>query len=300
VNGQKKPNGPGPDPDVEIPSYTRHSYETVKDITFNTGVGSGYTVSDLLPYTNSQTGRELQANVRNKWYDLLCQMQVRGDNLKNGYNAVKGAYPDLTGINDIITRENSIHSKIDGTSDVDTFLSGADADINTILNGIFGGNRMQFDKLLTAYQKGNYAGQKVRNEDGSKSDAEEAFQTALEETGFSFDELEPAMLDALNAAMGVDDIESAKHRNAVSGLNGDLISQIGDLEEARALADDFDGLNYANTLPSGLPFSQVQEFFGNEYNQSGDAQTVQPVTKATHLTAGFSADMLKKLYIRKG
>jgi hypothetical protein len=288
VNGQKKPNGPGPDPDVEIPSYTRHSYETVKDITFTPMVGT-YTLDNILPYTNSQTGRNLQGAIYTKWLDLLCQMQVQGDNLKNGYNAVKGAYPDLTGINDIITRENSIHGKIDNTSNIGTYLSGADADINAILNGIFGGNHTQFNKLLDAYQKGNYAGQKVRNEDGSKSDAEEAFQTALAQTGLSFDELEPAMRDAINAAMGVDGIESAKHRDAISGLNGDLVKQIGDLEEARALADDFDGLDYKNTLTPGYTFPDLVNMGENQYNKSGTESTVPSVTKATHLTAGFGA-----------
>jgi hypothetical protein len=276
---------PGPGPDVEIPSYTRHSYETVKDITFTKSAGS-LLLDNLPEYTNTQDGRNLQGAIRNKWIDLLAQMQVQGDNLKNGYNAVKGAYPDLTGINNIIGGENSIHGKIDNTSEIGAYLSGADADINAILNGIFGGNRAQFDKLLTAYQKGNYAGQKVRDEDGSKSDAEEAFQTALAETGLSFDELEPAMRDAINAAMGVDGIESAKHRNAIGGLNGDLINQIGDLEEARALADDFSGLNYVNILDAGqgATLSQIQKFTPNKYNEPGDAQTVQPVTKATHLT----------------
>jgi hypothetical protein len=289
VNGQKKPNGPGPDPDVEIPSYTRHSYETVKDITFTKSAGS-LLLDNLPEYTNTQDGRNLQGHIVDKWYDLLCQMQVQGDNLKNGYSAVKTAYPDLTGINNIIGGENSIHGKIDDTSNIGIYLSGADADINAILNGIFGGNRAEFNKLLDAYQKGNYAGQKVRDEDGSKSAAQEAFQTALTQTGLSFDELEPAMRDAINAAMGVDGIESAKHRGAISGLNGDLVKQIGDLEETRALADDFSGLDYTNRMAPGMTYSQMQEFAANKYNKSGTENTVPSVTKATHLTAGFSID----------
>jgi hypothetical protein len=258
-------------PGTFIPAYTRHSYSTVKDITFTPMVGT-YTLDNILPYTNDRTGNNLQAHIFDKWLDLLAQMQVQADNLKNGYGAVKEAYPDLTGINDIIGNENSIHGKIDNTSDIGAYLSGADAGINAILNGIFTGtDRAQFDKYLTAYRAGYYHDQKVRDTNGSKIAAQEAFETALAETGLSFDELEPAMRDAINEAMGIGGINSASHRGVVSGLNGDLINQIGDLAEAQALADDFGGLKYANTLTQGMTFSY---FDLNEYNQPGDAETV--------------------------
>jgi hypothetical protein len=47
------------------------------------------------------------------------------------------------------------------------------------------------------------------------------------------------------------------------------------LAQAKALANDFGGLNYANILQVGSTFSQIHGFVGNEYNEPRDAQTVQ-------------------------
>jgi hypothetical protein len=293
-NGQKQPNG-GSDPEV-IPSYTRHSYNTVKDISFD--MGGNLLLESLPQYTNNNDGNNLQSAIVMKWYDLLCEMQVQGDNLKNGYSAVAEAYPDLTGIDGIIANENGIHGKIDNTNDIGTYLSGADANINAMLNGILGsGDRTQFNKNLAAYKLGHYANQKVLD---GKAAAQAEYTDALAATGLAdLPALESAILNAINGAMGVNDIKKASHRGVVSGLNSDLIKQIQDLSQAKALANDLSGLNYINAL--GGTFSQVQVLGNgnpNPYNESRDAQTVQPVALLKKSSV-FSADVLKNPYIRE-
>jgi hypothetical protein len=284
-------------PQLTISSYTVHSYNTVRDINFSDVSIGGYTLTSLPEYANSPAGNTNQGAVLNKWFDWLQQMQVQGDNLKNGYSAVESAYPSLPGLSNIISNENgganSIHNKIDNTQDAGTYLSSADANINSILDGIFT-DRVQFDKYLAAYKAGHYYNTKVRNDGGSKDEAYTAFTQALSATGLqSLEAVEAAMLSAINVAMGVGNITNTNHRDKISGLNSDLIKQIQDLSQAGAVANDFSGLSFNSFFPIGT-ILEMQNILGegNLYNEPGDAQTVPSVSlqnsaaKAVHFLAG--------------
>jgi hypothetical protein len=183
---------------------------------------------------------------------------------------------------------------------VGTYLSNVDTHIDSILSGILA-DRTTFDKYLAAYKAGHFYQQKQRNEGESKTNAESAYRAALADAGISYagdpvgniidilESLQNSMLTEINNAMGVNatNIESAAQRDAVSGLNADLIQQIQDIEQLRAAVNDLSGVGYNTYLGATLGSS-------NPYNQSSTENTVPEVTlqnsavKATHFLAnGF-------------
>jgi hypothetical protein len=160
-------------------------------------------------------------------------------------------------------------------------------------------DRTTFDKYLAAYKAGHFYQQKQRNESNSKTIAGNAYIDALANVEFIGDPmanitaileaLQDSMLSEINAAMGVNatSIESAAQRDAINGLNADLIKQIQDIEQLRAAVNDLSGIGYNTNLGMALGSS-------NNYNKAGTEDTVPEValqnstTKATHFLAnGF-------------
>jgi hypothetical protein len=301
-------NGDGregtPEPKI-IPSYPTSSYLTVNDINFDNILIQGVILQNLTPYANNIGGNQRQASVSSKWLDWLCQMQVQSDNLKSGYSAVATAYPDLHGIQGAIDGETAIHNAIEGTTNITPYLNSASNTIDGILSGIIP-DRADFDKYLDAYQKGHFYDQKKRNDSGSKTDAQAAYTAALDaltqgdfnssgDISTDLSAIQAAMLEQINAAMGVDGIEEEGNRAIISGLNNDLLKTIKNEREAAAVVSDLGNtvLNYQNKLPGGYTFSYLRDTLGvvNEY-----AVAPQSAGKAAHLAdASFNADLLKLL-----
>jgi hypothetical protein len=306
-----------------IPSYITHSSTTVADINFNDDIYNGTVgVLGLAPYENTSGGNTRQGAVSDKWRDWLCKMQTQNRNLVSGYDAVKAAsaYPDpeLSKISDIINGENTIHTALNGTKDIATYLNSANNQIDTVLGSVVpAGNATEFNTYLTAYRNGAYYNQKNYDDGNKQTDAKTAYLTALsalrDNYGFSYPPvdpsgnptavlgaMEPAMLALLDSIIGVDAANTA-HRSTISGLNADLIKQIRDLQEAQATADDLaDHLGYQNKLGQNKTFAQWLELVNNPYNTpktngpiSPDPIALQNSAKATHLAGGFDADLLK-------
>jgi hypothetical protein len=267
---------------LTILSYTVHSYDTVKDITFgDVQFGGAGKVSTISPYANNEGGNNRQTAIGNKLYDLLCQMQVQGDNLKAGYNAVATAYPNLQGLDNIIDGQSEMRTTLETTNGPLPYLNNVNTNVDSILNGILA-DRTEFNKYLDAYKTGHYFNQKILNTDGSKDDAEAAYTQALTALGFTptgsidtdLNTIQAEMLTQINGAMGITSIGNANHRAAISGLNNDLIMEIQDLSQLQALVDDVTGpyLHYDTTYFQTFSYLRDTLGMGNGYNYDGGTE----------------------------
>jgi hypothetical protein len=209
---------------------------------------------------------------------ILNDFVVQGGTLRSSYTTVKGAYPNIPGIQNIINAETSI-ANINNWSGIANGAPTQYAD--AIVNAIFtndASTKTAFNKELTAYQKGAYFEQKQRFNGDKKFDGlndvissdpsratligelQSALTTAGVNTPLTFgtdssgnttitnlqvimNELKPSMLAKINTAMGVDQM-SGTNKTQVQTLNSNLLTQIGeDFFQIKAFVDDINDMN---------------------------------------------------------
>jgi hypothetical protein len=202
----------------------------------------------------------------------------QSETLKTNYGKVATAYPSgLTGISAITSQENQVSN----VNNWQSILTGnPQIYFSSVIDSIFAGNsgaKAEFNKELTAYQKGAYFEQKQRfngdyagtsnSTDPSRVTLISELQTALTNAGTGvtlttgtdsngnmiitnnmtqiLNNLKASMLAKMNAAMGVDSIQNGANKTAISGLNNDLLTQVADdFAEIKAFIDDIKDLGY--------------------------------------------------------
>jgi hypothetical protein len=230
---------------------------------------------------------------------ILRDFVLQGGTLRSSYTTVKGAYPDIPGIQAIINAETGI-ANVNNWSGI---ANGAPTQYSdAIVNAIFTNNasaKTAFNKELTAYQKGAYFEQKQRFNGERTSDGlvtinssepsratliaelQSALTTADVNTQLAFgsdssgnttitnlqaimNELKTSMLAKINTAMGVDQMNGT-NKTQVQTLNSNLLTQIGeDFSQIKAMVDDINDMN--NTVISW-------EYIMDGYTQSEYPQT---------------------------
>jgi hypothetical protein len=228
---------------------------------------------DMLEYAfpnygnTDQNSQNSQTDVHIKWREWLLRMKAQSEHIADGYADIKDVYPALKGINGIINNETTMKTQIGNTHNVSPYLDSVTGNIDNILDGIFGNSgaeRDNFDLDYNAYMAGQYYNQDKRDRDGSE------FADTLTAMGFNagdvnnpavLNTLQSRMLNAINTAMGVNEITDAGNKARVSDMNEYLITQWQDIAQAQAVRDDIAGLGYNNVVaPSS---SMTVDYFIN-------------------------------------
>jgi hypothetical protein len=277
-----------------IPQYTVYSKDTVTDISFADyddmpGVGSGSTAGGIAKNT-----------MRGRYAMMLSKMQAQSINLKNGYTAVSGEYPGVPGLSGL---QDTINNTIKNTTHVKNYPN---ANLNSNIDSVLGNGNI-FGNDLAAYRAGQYYKQTYYY----KPSALTSFESALAGvTGINKNnpsdrvddilaDLYDRMLANINTAMTTGgSITNTEDISVIHNLNENLIKQMEDLEQFRAVITDICvQLEWPDDLVGGGGYNfqdWLNSVGGNEFLNTS-TQVMQSQPKAAHLANAntFDAELLK-------
>jgi hypothetical protein len=297
---QSKTSGPvivtaGSGAGNDIAQYNYNS--AVANISFD-GMVAGYPL-DGLPGRYESNGTARQVMISEYYADLLRRMKGQSAGLKNGYTAVKNAYPALaTMLTGVVNGETESFTGIGNTSNPATYLNGAAGGyVDTILDGVFGNNHGSFDAYYSAYTKGAEYNPRVL---GDKSSLLSEFNTLFSATGLpnqgdvtaKLAALKTAMLNALNTQMGVNTTITGEDAIRVNNLNSALLTQIAeDIPQFKALTDDISSKDYSASLNDTI--NTELQYSANQFLPTTPGYAMTTPQKASHILPDFLPGFLK-------
>jgi uncharacterized repeat protein (TIGR02543 family) len=275
-----------PEPEPDIPAFS----PALEDVDFATFQIMGHLLSSAPTFAETGYDKGYASDVRTNFKTHLAKIYTQSGKLRNGYNKVKEVYPQLNGVNGIVAGENTIRNQVGSCTDAVTYLNKADNYMDAILDSILGNDgaeRSGFDKYYNAYKAGEYYKQKQRD----KNNYSQAFTDALEQTDIQGDvgnvdqvlaQLKAQMLAKIIAAMGIDGtVTNTTNLARINELNTNLITQIQDISQYKAVMDDVIDLGYSTDFAIQGPIATTSQS--------------QSENKASHLTSAgdFIPEFLK-------